>query len=136
MDVRTVLESPPSNRPIEVTGWLAIINNELYLLEENLREDYKESFKIKITEKSIIYALRGAVLPLHGGESFVFHKAKLIGYVNINPVPEICVEKLYIQERGETEMISVDINKGALDTARKRYEAVLAFDFLKEMGDR
>jgi hypothetical protein len=134
--VHSFFESRSNNQPIEITGWLVIINDELYLLDDNLCEDYKKTMKIKVTNRSIIYPIRQAILPLGGGESFVFHKAKLKGYVSIDPWPEIKVEKLWIQESGQADMILVDISKDSIEAAKQRYEAVLNFDFFKEMGDR
>lgn len=135
MDVRAVLKDGPGPGCVEVTGWLVNIDEALYLLEENLCENYNESMKIRIAERSIIYALCGAILPLGGGESFVFHEAKLTGIIHINPTPEIRVESLYIKERGQTDLSPVDISKSNLDKAKKRYEAALKYDFFKEMGD-
>lgn len=137
MAVRNILENQQIDQLIEqeASGWLVIINNELYLLEENLCEDYKQSFKIKISDASIMYAIRQSILPLGGGESFVFHRATVTGILHMGPTPEINIRQLFIQERGQKDMIAVDISPDAIAAGRKRYEAAFNFDFFKEMGD-
>lgn len=141
MDVRSALEkvmneANPQPTEQELSGWLVIIDNDLYLLEENLHEDYKQSMKIKLSDRSIMYAIRQVILPLGGGESFVFHKAKVTGLLSMEPFPEIVVSNLYLQERGQNDMISVDITQSAIDKGKKCYEASLNFDFFKEMEDK
>lgn len=120
---------------IELDGWLVIIGDDLYILDEDLPEDYKQASKIKLTDRDIVYAVRGAVLPLGGGESFVFHKAKIVGVLNMEISPEIIVFSLSIQERDSNEYVAVDITAEAINAGKARYEAALNFDFFKEMGD-
>lgn len=141
MDVRSALDKSPNEATAisaeqELSGWLVIIDNELYLLEENLCEDYKQSLKIKLSDRNIIYAIRQKILPLGGGESFVFHKAKVTGFLQFGVSPEIVARSLYIQERGHDDMIAIDITQNAISNGKKQYEAALKFDFFKEMGDR
>lgn len=137
MNVRNALEKNlEHSTEQELSGWLVIIDGDLYLLEENPQEDYKQSKKIKISDRSIMYAIRQTILPLGGGESFVFHKAKVIGLFHMKPSPEIVVKNLYIQERGQSEMIAVDITQNAINHGKERYEAALNFDFFKEMDDK
>lgn len=141
MDVRSALDKSPNEATAisaeqELSGWLVIIDNELYLLEENLCEDYKQSLKIKLSDRNIIYAIRQKILPLGGGESFVFHKAKVTGFLQFGVSPEIVARSLYIQERGHDDMIAIDITQNAICNGKKQYEAALKFDFFKEMGDR
>ena len=139
MDVRKFLEDvskrSAADFQIELDGWLLIIDGGLYLLEENLPSDYKQAAKVKISDRNVIYALRQAILPLGGGESFVFHKAKVIGLLIAGEAPEIVATSLYIQERGHAELAVVDITPAALGAAKARYEAAINFDFFKEMGD-
>lgn len=141
MDVRSALDKSPNEATAisaeqELSGWLVIIDNELYLLEENLCEDYKQSLKIKLSDRNIIYAIRQKILPLGGGESFIFHKAKVTGFLQFGVSPEIVARSLYIQERGHDDMIAIDITQNAISNGKKQYEAALKFDFFKEMGDR
>lgn len=140
MDVRKFFDDLTNSRnmagvQIELSGWLVIIDDDLYLLEEKLPEDYKQAEKIKLSDRNIIYAVRQAILPLGGGESFVFHKAKVIGLLHTGISPEIIAISLYVLERGHEEMVSVDITPDTVSAAKTRYQAALDFDFFKEMGD-
>jgi hypothetical protein len=139
MNVRTALEDMIAisdlKEEVEIDGWLVIIGDDLYILDQDLPEDYKKAPKIKITDKDIIYALCEAILPLGGGESFVFHKAKIIGNLKVGSIPEITVSSLFIQERGSDEFMFVDVATEAIKAAKARYEATLSFDFFREMGD-
>lgn len=139
MDVRKFLEDvskcSAADSEIVLDGWLVIIDDSLYLLEEELPSDYKQAAKVRISDRRVIYAIRQAILPLGGGESFVFHRAKMIGLVIVGSSPEIIATSLYIQERGHAELAVVDITPAALDAAKTRYEAAINFDFFKEMGD-
>lgn len=140
MDVRKFFESVATTRntadvQIELSGWLVIIDDDLYLLEEELPDDYKQAMKIRISDRNIVYAVRQAILPLGGGESFVFHKAKVVGLLHSGVSTEITATNLYIQERGHDELAAVDITPDGLSIAKTRYTEALNFDFFKEMGD-
>ena len=139
MDVREFLENvskrSAADSQIELDGWLVIVDGDLYLLEEELPSDYKQAAKVKISDRNLIYTIRQAILPLGGGESFVFHPAKVIGLLVAGSSPELIATSLYIQERGHVELAIVDITPAALDAAKTRYEAAINFDFFKEMGD-
>lgn len=141
MDVRNLFEktiktTSSEKVQIELTGWMVIIDEDLYLLEEELPEDYKQAMKIKLSDNDLIYAVRQAILPLGGGESFVFHRAKVIGCLHMGTSPEIAATNLYIQERGQDKLVEVDITPNAISTGKARYQAALNFDFFKEMGDK
>jgi hypothetical protein len=120
---------------LKVSGWLVLIDENLFLLEQDIKEDYKNSMRLKISNDDIIYAIRQTILPLGGGESFVFHKAEITGLLYSGVPPEILVQELHIQERGQNHMLPVDITPEAIDAGRKRYETAFNFDFFKEMGD-
>lgn len=140
MDVRDFFESATkvpnvADVQVDLNGWLVIIDNVLYLLEEELPEDYRQAMKIKLSDWNIVYAIRQAILPLGGGDSFVFHRAKVIGLLRVGVLPEIVATSLYIQERGHDELTPVDITQEAIHAGKTRYEAALNFDFFKEMGD-
>lgn len=140
MNVRRVFEDATkaaitANFQVELSGWLVIIDGDLYLLEEELPEDYKKALKIKLSDREIIYAVRQTILPLGGGESFVFHRAKVTGLLNIGLFPEIAAKTLCVQERGHDEFVAVDITESAISAGKARYTVELNFDFFKEMAD-
>lgn len=133
--MKQALNSHASGSNLDISGWLVIIDGDLYLLEENLHTDYKQSMKIRLTDPSIMYVVRRSVLPLGGGESFVFHKARIVGDLNKSSIPEVVVKELYIQEKGEPNMIQLDVSQDSINSAKKQYESAFDFDFFKEMGD-
>jgi hypothetical protein len=140
MNVRRVLEdeaiaTSAASAEIELSGWIVIMNDDLYILDDDLPEDYKQAPKIRLTDRDIIYAIRGEILPLGGGESFVFHKAKVIGVMHKGISPEIIASSLCVQERGSNEFVAVDITAPAISAGKARYESALNFNFFKEMGD-
>lgn len=140
MNVRDVLKSAAlknnaASTEVELSGWMVIIDDDLYILEDNLPEDYRQASKLRLSDRGIVYAVRRAILPLGGGHSFVFHKAKVVGVLQMEISPEIIVSSLSIQERGSDEYVVVDITAEAISAAKARYEAALNFDFFKEMGD-
>jgi hypothetical protein len=140
MNVRSALESAEmatnaENAEIELNGWIVIIDDDLYIIDEDFPEDYKQASKIRLADRGIIYALCGAILPLGGGESFVFHRAKVVGVLQMKIPLEVIVTSLFIQERGSHEYVAVDITAEAINAGKARYEAALNFDFFKEMGD-
>lgn len=140
MDVRSVLEgaAKPANVEsvhVELSGWLVIIGDDLYMLDDDLPDNYEQAPKIKLADWNIVYAVRQAILPLGGGESFVFHRAKVSGLLNMEIPPQVIVSSLYIQERGQDEFVAVDITQNAISAGKARYKAALNFDFFKEMGD-
>lgn len=140
MNIRSIVEGAAKiinveSVHVELDGWLVIIGDALYVLDEELPDDYKQAQRIKLTDWNIVYAVRQAILPLGGGESFVFHRAKVIGLLNMEIPPEVIASSLYIQEHGQDEFVAVDITQNAIDAGKARYEAALNFDFFKEMGD-
>lgn len=120
---------------IEVSGWMVVIGDDLYILDEDFPEDYRRAPKLRVVERDVIYAVRRAILPLGGGESFVFHRVRVIGQLRVEIDPEITVSSLFIQERGSDDFISVDVTAESVKADKARYEAALNFDFFKEMGD-
>jgi hypothetical protein len=140
MDVRNFYEKLLSEPNAEITeqefsGWLVIIDDELYLLEENFPENYKEAMKIKISNRDIIYAVRHVIPPLGGGESFVFHRAKLTGILRVGRDPQITPTSLSIEGLGLKGTFPVDLTEANISAMKLRYEAALNYDFFKEMGD-
>jgi hypothetical protein len=73
-----------SKDPIELTGWLVIIDAQLFLLDENLADPYTETKKIKISEPLIAYSVRDVISPLGGGGVLYFTKQRLSVYYKIN----------------------------------------------------
>lgn len=71
-------------KKVEVEGWLTILNNNLFVLDEVLQINYKDTVKLKISNRDIIYILNEKVIFPIAGESFLFHRAFIIGYLKKN----------------------------------------------------
>lgn len=121
------------NQSINLNGWLVLIEGKLYLLDEDLRSNYKDTPRIRIAETDIKYVLRKELSPLGGGDSFVFHEANIKGKFHAKIEPEVEVEELLVKEGGLIKKI--DITALSIETAKKEFEPVLAFNFFDEMGD-
>lgn len=119
---------------MDLRGWLVIIDGELFLLDCNLSSDYKVTPKIRLKEYSIVYLIRQAIMPLGGGESFVFHESRVMGELHRAPYPEVLVSRIFVKEFGG-EMMELDISRRSIEEAKEKYGADFSFDFFKEMGD-
>lgn len=69
-----------SRETVNVSGWLVIIDFELYVVGENYSEPFEDNDKIRLLNSEIAYSVRDSVLPLGGGKSFIFHRVKMAGY--------------------------------------------------------
>jgi hypothetical protein len=116
---------------VELTGWVVIIDTQLFLLDENLIDPYIESKKIRISDPLIAYPIRDMISPLGGGKSFVFHRAKVIGLLQNNPDLQIKVQDLFI-ENDRSEFIHIDVGDDAIKRARKKYgDFLMQHDLIK-----
>lgn len=123
-----------NNEPVEITGHLVLVENRLILIDSSEINNFKAAKGICIDEQALKYVLRDMLLPL-GGESSIFHKAKLVGVVRSDEVLSIRVQKMQVQERGNINFLDVDIEAKHIENCRLKYEPVEGFDFFKEMGD-
>ena len=105
----------------ELTGWVVKLDDGLYLLEDELAIDIKSTLKVKISNLNIEYALINSVLHLGGGISIFFHQCTVKGLLRIDEFPSIHANSLFILERGETEMIKVDISPEAIQQSKLEY---------------
>lgn len=133
MQVSQIINDSAKSNGVDVSGWLVVIDGGLYLLDENLHSDYKRTVSIRLTDPSIMYVVRQSILPLGGGESFVFHEARVIGDLVRYPSPEILVKEIFIKEKGCPDMIKLDISEESIRIAKEKYEDAFSFDFFKEV---
>lgn len=109
---------------VELDGWLVIIDYRLFLIPENYSENYEDGEKYELSSPEIIFSVMDVVLPLGGGKSFIFHKAKVSGVVmGVLPV-KIKPVVLSVAERGRG-FVSVDVADSNLERYRSRYEEFL-----------
>jgi hypothetical protein len=108
---------------VELNGWIVIIDGDLYLLEANYRNKYEESAMIKVVDKHIMFCVRDKILPLGGGQSFMFHKAKIVGSLSVSQRQEIEISPrdLFVEERGG-DFIRIDIDPESVRRSREKYE--------------
>jgi hypothetical protein len=103
-----------------ITGWLVVIDGELYILEKNYSEPYDKGKKIKIIDNSIIYSVRDKILPLGGGYSFVFHETKALGFIKKIEGLEFIVKEIMVKERG-ADFIKLDISGDNTSRLKEKY---------------
>ncbi|MFW2096470.1 hypothetical protein ACG9ZL_09555 [Acinetobacter sp. ULE_I057] len=112
-------------KKVEVEGWLTILNNNLFFLDEVLQINYKDTVKLKISNRDIIYILNEKVIFPIGGESFLFHRASIIGYLKkLENELVLNVEKILLEEDSPNEknkkiLIPIEINLESIEKAKK-----------------
>lgn len=109
---------------VELTGWLTIVGGKLMLLDEGCSSgDFEKGDALAIENSDIVYAVRDNILPLGGGGSFVFHKAKVVGNLVHTEFPCICVSDIYICEK-DGIFFSIDIGEASIEMAKRKYGEV------------
>lgn len=112
-------------KKVEVEGWLTILNNNLFFLDEVLQINYKDTVKLKISNRDIIYILNEKVIFPIGGESFLFHRTSIIGYLKkLENELVLNVEKILLEEDSPNEknkkiLIPIEINLESIEKAKK-----------------
>lgn len=104
-----------------MSGWLVVINGELYLIENKYSDPYWSSGKVKISNSEIAFAVRGCISPLGGGASFIFHRAKLSGTVRNLPPVVMEVTEMKIEGDSSGEWVSVDISSKNIEECKLKY---------------
>ncbi|MDG9968243.1 MAG: hypothetical protein ACN6OP_10665 [Pseudomonadales bacterium] len=107
-------------RNATLEGWLVIINEGLYVLENEYKDPYWDSKKIKIRNSEIIYPVRDKILPLGGGNSFVFHKCRIQGGLVWDAAPMVEVESILVYEK-PAGFIAIDISQAEIARCKKKY---------------
>lgn len=112
-------------KKVEVEGWLTILNNNLFFLDEVLQINYKDTVKLKISNRDIIYILNEKVIFPIGGESYLFHRASIIGFLKkLENELVLNVEKILLEEDSPNEknkkiLIPIEINLESIEKAKK-----------------
>lgn len=119
------------NYPIEVSGWVVFVKNQLYLLDVSVESFYDSdnTSKIKFKERDIAYVLLDAIIfPFAGGESAIFHMAFINGTLLdcdgelLLEVESIIVEDDQLNKDNTLSpiRISVDISSAAITKVKLR----------------
>jgi hypothetical protein len=140
MDVGLLFEGDHLSELVEggavysLSGWLVIIGNELFILEESYAEPYEVSKKVRILNSDIVYAVRDRIYPLGGGKSFVFHRVKAIGrFVSVED-STIDIESLCVYEK-PAGFISIDIDSKNIELCKRKYGAYILNGGNSSSGD-
>lgn len=110
--------------PVELVGWLVIIDWALFLIPKDYVDDYEHDLKIEVAKPEIIFAVARKILPLGGGRSFIFHKAKLTGVVTSTRPLKVGLTALSVQERN-AEFCSINLSQSDMREHKVSYEAFL-----------
>ena len=118
---------------VELTGWIVLMNQALYLIEENYQPDYKLCKKVEISNRDIAYVLETVVSPLADFESFLFHEAKIRGKL-ISANNNLIIEptKIYV-EAWDKKLVKVDISNGNIE--KSKFNKSDIFDTTRNIGN-
>jgi hypothetical protein len=118
-----------SGELVEVTGWLVVIDAELYVIEERFPEPYESGKKIKITNSDIAFSVRDSISPLGGGKSFVFHRAKVIGSFFWGGDAVFEVKALSLEDECST-FIEINLTPEYVELAKNKYPDLMKKTFI------
>ncbi|UMZ12296.1 hypothetical protein I9018_00885 [Pseudomonas sp. MPFS] len=113
---------------LELFGWLVIIDYSLFLIPCEYGADYRSGEKIEFCESEVIFSIADKVLPLGGGDSFIFHKAKVLGRLMDTSPPKVSPVRIVVEDRS-LGSIEVCLEDEAMDRNKIRYS-----EFLKNRG--
>ncbi|WP_236209839.1 hypothetical protein [Pseudomonas tohonis] len=88
---------------VVLTGWLIIIDFKLHLVQVDQAEQVEgceSSQRIEISEPEIIFSVLQRILPLGGGNSFIFHRARVCGVMTSGVQQVVKVISMLVEERG------------------------------------
>ncbi|MFZ2844893.1 hypothetical protein [Psychrobacter sp.] len=119
------------NCTVDLTGWIVFIDEGLYFIEENYEPNYKNCKRVRISNRDIAYVLQ-KILPLvGGGETFLFHKAKISGKIISSPDLTIIPSEIYI-EGWSSELEKVNISEENIKRCKSNSSEL--FDITEKSG--
>ncbi|MFU6374974.1 hypothetical protein ACM792_07290 [Metapseudomonas otitidis] len=110
-----------------VTGWLIIIDFKLYLVQVDQAEQVENcesSQRIEVSEPEIIFSVLERILPLGGGNSFIFHRARVCGVMASGVQSVVKVISMSVEERGGG-FVSIAIG-GSAERHRAKYQEFIS----------
>ncbi|PVZ84739.1 hypothetical protein C9426_22385 [Serratia sp. S1B] len=111
--VGELTKSPISDGDVFIEGYIVYLNDGgLYIIDINYGHDYLTAPSILIKNNGLSDNLENNVSLYGGGETRLFHRAKLEGILENMPSSDILsvfVKKLDVEDNGN--WISIDINK-------------------------
>lgn len=112
---------------VVVTGWLIIIDFKLYLVQVDQAEQVENcesSQRIEVSEPEIIFSVLERILPLGGGNSFIFHRARVCGVMTSGVQRVVKVISMSVEERGGG-FVSIAI-EGSAERHRAKYQEFIS----------
>lgn len=115
---------------VVVAGWLIIIDFKLYLVQVDQAEQVENcesSQRIEVSEPEIIFSVLERIFPLGGGNSFIFHRARVCGVMTSGVQRVVKVISMSVEERGGG-FVSIAI-EGSAERHGVRYQ-----EFISKIG--
>ncbi|MFJ7142537.1 hypothetical protein [Pseudomonas protegens] len=121
---------PAGGALVELTGWLVIIDYRLFIVAD-ARDKSK---KVEFFDSAVIFSVEEKISPMGGGDSFIFHRAKVVGWFVEAKPPKIKPVTLNVEER-TSEIVSIDLeskssNKARYDEFLRRGDVISSVDWL------
>jgi len=109
---------------IELAGWLVLLESRLYLFKSDISENYKNEEKVEVSNAEIAFPVIDSVSPLGGGDSPIFFRARLNGFLVDAPQPMIEVVLLSVEDQPKG-FVYVDIDLGNIERLRSKHQSLL-----------
>lgn len=109
---------------VELEGQLVIIDFKLFLVPEECSGNYEQGGRVEISRPEIIFSIMDKILPLGGGRSFIFHRARVAGIIeNVLPI-QVKATAIFVEERG-VGFVCIDLEDDTLEKNKPRYDEFL-----------
>lgn len=119
---------------IELEGWLVIIDYKLFVIPEEYSVDYENGEKVEVINSEIMFSVTEKILPLAGGRSFIFHRAKISAYLVARFPMRVKLINLHVEERG-AGFVRINIKGCDVGKCRAQYEKFLEGRRVIDSGD-
>ncbi|MCD9568839.1 hypothetical protein [Pseudomonas protegens] len=125
-----LLIRPVGGGLVELTGWLVIIDYRLFIVADA----HDKAKRIEFFDSAVVFSVEEKISPLGGGGSFIFHRAKVVGWLVEAKPPKIKPVTLNVEER-TGEVVSIDLeskssNKARYDEFLRHRDVISSVDWL------
>lgn len=137
MDVFDALNSSESlnDSQIQIEGFIALVSGRLCLIDSSVMSDFKNVPKIYVSNSDIMYAIRDVILPLGGGEGFIFHRSRIIGRLRRDVDLYIEIISLSIEKRVDYIYLDIDITENNISKMKIKYPNLIGTGRRSKSGD-
>lgn len=109
---------------IELEGQLVIIDFKLFLAPEECSENYEQGDRVEISRPEIMFSIMDKILPLGGGRSSIFHRARISGVIeSVLPI-KVKATSMFVEERGGG-FVCIGLEDDTLEKNKPRYDEFL-----------